>query len=346
MSHAISRFHGRFFPGVPRRITVAIGGAMLIAAVTTFAMREAQAQASGANQPCNDIRSAVTVSMQNHMTIVNTFMTPASAQAQAAITSRGSCLNVMLQGLDFSNMIPDFGLLQAILTTAVNKFVDSLINRVCAAANSAIGSVAGTWNSAVGQLNNGLNMNGQMNDWGRNLDYRIQDTVSSIPTNIIGSPTTGPSNGGGALPTPTTPGVTCVTTVNGRYCTDGSSQPNPTSPTGGDSGSGTGAQFGYQLATALQQCTQAVAEHRRLQNSEQGGSNMAAVNQNCSRLQNLITSNPSLAAGVSFPLSQIQPEFNLVIPSATASANVSTATDGQPAFGAIEQRNYSLPVRK
>lgn len=193
-----------------------LAGVISATAVTAIAVQDVQGRTqatSGAD--CDGLRDAAKNAMNNHLLIVDSFMKGASDSMQNAVSKTGnSCIgDLALGNFDLSNLIPDFGTLGALLSGAVDKLMNAVANRVCNEVKDVVQTATGSWNGAVGDINNQLNLNGQVQSWARNVDYRIDGAINSK----IGSTAPPRTDLNGIV----TPPVVCVDTANGKVCSDG-----------------------------------------------------------------------------------------------------------------------------
>lgn len=245
MSTSASRGHLR----LRKPVALVLGAVISLAGVTAIAVQD-QAGAVATQAECDAFKAATEAAMANQLMIVNSFMGSATSSMQAAVSKQNSCIgNLAMLDFDMSKLIPDFGLLGSLLSGALSKIVDGVINRACAALTSVMNTPSEIWNSIVG----GFNVNDQFQTWSNGINY-------SLPG---GAGSSGGGNWGAAQPaaanpwttpstqTPTSPGSLCTYGPSGMVCTVPELQPPP-SPSGAD----IGANYQYLLIActgALQQ---------------------------------------------------------------------------------------------
>jgi hypothetical protein len=241
---------------------VALGFAALFIGGVTAAIAQADqttATTSSSTQECKVFNAAVTTAMQNHMSLVDRFMSSAQKGMDKAMNN--SCLSaIQMLNFNLSSLIPDFNIFGKILELAIEKFTQYLTSQVCQAINSVIGD----WNNIVSQLTVDWNVNSQIEKWGN-------DVVMSVPGGSSSLLTPG-SSGGGLVnlidPNQTTgsgsSGSNCIETLAGKSCTDGSLTPPSNGNSGSSSGSGsldnTGTVNGSQVGAEYERMKASCAE--------------------------------------------------------------------------------------
>src|ERR1035437_8228950 len=283
-------------------------GWVVACALTAPVAMAVAVQDSASQQPtqsadCANFGAAVVNAMQVQEKIVDVYMTTAITSMQDAVSTKNSCIgNIALLDIDLSNLIPDFGMLGSILQSAIDRLVTGVINKVCAAARQAIAPAVTTWNSTVSTVNGELNLNGQVQAWGQDLSYSVNQSVDKLVAGI------GPSGSAASPVVPTAPvvvPVTCYQTMTGKICSDGSTQ-------GGASSSlsvgPSGAYIGANLMKLASACTAAITAL----NNGQKNATQADVDSACGALQTFINPNAPYLTPQQIP---VIPGYPIVIPS-------------------------------
>lgn len=333
----------------PKFVLKVLSIAVLAVVMSTVAYRavadESQTNANGNNSPeCTAFKNAAQLAMSNQLSIVDSFMSGANSQMQAAVSKNNSCIgNLALLDFDLSKLIPDFGLLGTLLSTLVDKIVTGVINKACAAISDVIRKPAAIWNSAMGSLN----LNGQFQDWARGVNYKIPGVIDNPPSGGGGGSGSG-LKPGDAIEVP----VICTETITGRVCSDGS-----TSGEGVDPNTPSGAAIGAQYAALQRACSAALDSDQAA-----GTGRSEATRDACYALQNFIVQYAPYIDPNSIPR---YPGFPLDTPPGTGSAVCgggfcfSTGNTDSPTFsdglnggkksssaGAANSSKFSLPVRQ
>lgn len=251
-----------------KQIAVAAMVTGLIAGAATATAVEDKISGSGAQAECTAFKSAAETAMKNHLSIVNSFMSGATSQMQAAVSKNNSCIgNLALLDFDLSKLIPDFGLLGTILQTVLDKIVTGVINKACSAISDVIAKPGNLWNSIMGKID----LNGQFQDWASGIDYKLPSVVGGDGVGSGSEPTT-PIRPDIKLP------VTCTETVGGTVCTDGS-----TSGSGISADTPSGTEIGAQYAMLMEACSGALNRDAETGQPVSAGSQAA-----CNALQDFI----------------------------------------------------------
>lgn len=246
-----------------------------LATVTAIAVED-KASATAVAAECAAFKGAAEAAMRNQLTIVNSFMSGASSQMQAAVSKNNSCIgNLSMLDFDLSKLIPDFGLLGTLLQTAISRIVDGVINRACNALSDVIGKPGDLWNGIIGNIN----INNQFQGWANGIDYSLPRSPSS------GGSGGGAVVGGGTAPVTAPVGstpVNCIQTMAGQVCTDGST--SGSGPSVGNSPSG--VQIGVTLAQLMEACNNSLNNDAMDVNN--GGRTSAGSQAACQAYQNYI----------------------------------------------------------
>lgn len=304
--------------------------AMTATTFTAIAVQDAQGRAQVSNTAdCDGLRAAAQGAVNNHLLIVDSFMKGATESMQNAVSTNNSCIgDAALADIDLSGLVPDFGILGALLNSAVDKLVKGVINRVCNEIKSVVQTATGSWNGAVTGINKDINLNGQVQAWARDVDYRVDGAINA---NIGSTATPRSSLGAAAVVAP----ILCVNTLNGKVCSDGK-----TSTDGAftQSGGGGGAYAGAEFVRRVEACNGAVSRFRAYNGDN--GLDLSEVRATCGDLQNFVSANAAYISPGSVPS---YPEFPITTPN-----NLGSGLFGQSAAATgagTSPGAFSLPVR-
>jgi hypothetical protein len=332
-----------------RKVTAWVLGATIsMAAVTAIAVED-QATRTPTQAECDAFKAATEAAMKNQLMIVNTFMGSATSTMQSAVSKGNSCIgNLAMLDFDLSRLIPDFGLLGSILSSAINKIVGGVINRACAALTDVMNKPSEIWNGIVG----GINVTDQFQNWAGGISYSLPGGSGSSG----GGRWSAASPGGAVDPwaEATKPGSTgnstCTYGPNGISCSvAGVEQPPPTV-----SGADIGANFQYLLIA----CTGALQADSAAGNTSASPGSAAA----CKAAQDYLSQYAPYLDRNSVPR---LPMFEFYVPGNTGSAlgipaqspvvfsggptpapAPSTGTGGAVFGGSKSESIFNLPVRK
>lgn len=254
-----------------KKILVILGVVALLS-LTTFKIAQADSNTSSATSTaadCTVFNDASAAAMKNQMNILDKFMTVAQKGMQKAV--KNSCISA-LSNLDFnlSSLIPDFNLFGMLLEAAINKFTSYITSQIC----EAIYSVVGEWNGIMGEIKKEWNVNSAFEQWGNDVLMEIPGGSTGFGSGGAGSTSSGtysiysgssPMEGSGSS-TGTGTGTgssssskTCVETLAGTVCTDGSTSSNSLGNIAGNSTSG--SAVGAEAYRLQELCNKATAAY-------------------------------------------------------------------------------------
>lgn len=164
-----------------------LAGAFVAAMGTTMMAAEAAEGDGGTGVRCDPaFTAAVASGFARHVKVVDVFMSQAQTQMQNAVSaSSNKCIgDIAFGNFDISFLIPDLGgLLGALLQSAVQRIIDGITKRFCSAVNDQLMGAQTSWNNAVNNINRQLDIEGQMQVWGRGVDARIQNVTDRCVVN-------------------------------------------------------------------------------------------------------------------------------------------------------------------
>ncbi len=162
-------------------------GSFVAAMGTTMMAAEAAEGGGGTGVQCDPaFTAAVASGLARHVKVVDVFMAQAQVQMQNAVSaSSNKCIgDIAFGNFDISFLIPDLGgLLSALLQSVIQRIIDGLTKRFCSAVNDQLTGAQTSWNNAINGINKQLDIEGQMQVWGRGVDSRIQNVTDRCVVN-------------------------------------------------------------------------------------------------------------------------------------------------------------------